>query len=138
LLYNYVASYLVGAYPPLKQLFREVLKSPPLFIDYLRGIFCMRESLDEPVSVVWYYDHRAQRVKPHRLTWQNSDYLLGAIDFWHKTKTGNTLVHHFSVSDVDQKMYFKLALDTDTLHWTIEEFMAASEAAVHYATFEGA
>lgn len=98
----------------------------------------MRESLDEPVSVVFYYDAKTLAVQPYRLTWQNTDYFLGKIDFWHKTKTGNKLIHHFSIADTEGRMYFKLGLDTSNLHWVVEEFMAKSEAAPHYAAFEGA
>lgn len=98
----------------------------------------MRESLNEPVSVVFFYNDKLHHVQPYRLTWQNKDYILGRIDYWHKTRVGSTLFHHFSVSDVDETMYFKLALDTDTLHWKLEEFMNASESGVHYGSFEGA
>lgn len=98
----------------------------------------MRESLDEPVSVVFFYDAKTHHVQPYRVTWQNKDYSLGKVDYWHKTKVGNKLVHHFSLADIDESMYFKLALDTDSLHWKLEEFMNASEAAVQYTSFEGA
>lgn len=83
----------------------------------------MRESIDEPVSVVFYYDAKAHHVQPYQVTWQNQDYRLGKIDYWHKTKQGNKLIHHFSIADVDENMYFKLGLDTETLHWKLEEFM---------------
>lgn len=98
----------------------------------------MRESLDEPVSVVFYYNANNHHVQPYRLTWQNRDYKLGKVDFWHKTKIGDRLIHHFSIADSDGALYFKLALDTSTLHWKIEEFMNAHEAMVHYRSFEGA
>ena len=92
----------------------------------------MRESLHEPVSVVFYYNATRQHVQPYMLTWQNRDYRLGKVDFWHKTWKGKTLIHHFSLSDTEGTMYFKLALDCDVLHWTIEEYMPASELRVHY------
>ena len=90
----------------------------------------MRESLDEPVSVVTLYNAKLQRFQPYRLTWQNQDYILGKVDYHHKTKNGNKLIHHFSLCDQKETMYFKLALDTETLHWVIEEYMSASEATV--------
>lgn len=93
----------------------------------------MRESLNEPVSVVHYYDAKTRHVQPYQMTWQNRDYRLGKIDFWHKTKSGNKLIHHFSIADVDEQMYFKLALDADTLHWTLEEYMSLVENEVVYA-----
>jgi hypothetical protein len=50
-----------------------------------------------------------------------------------KQKNGNKLIHHFSLCDQGGNAYFKLALDTDSLHWTIEEYMSASDAEVYYA-----
>lgn len=98
----------------------------------------MRESLNEPVSVVFYYDAKTNHVQPYRLTWQNTDYQLGKIDFWHKTKIGDKLIHHFSIADTEGRMYFKLGFDTSNLHWVVEEFMAANEMTPHYGSFEGA
>ena len=92
----------------------------------------MRESLDEPVSVVWYYSAKTRSLRPHVLSWNNQDYKLGPVDFWHKTKQGNTLIHHFSIADVKGQVYFKLALNTDTLHWTIEEYMTAQDMIITY------
>ncbi len=96
----------------------------------------MRESLDEPVSVVFYYNCKTHHVQPYRLTWQNQDYQLGKIDYWHQTRSGNKLIHHFSLCDQGGNAYFKLALDTDTLHWKLEEYMSSHEAFVHYASSE--
>ncbi len=96
----------------------------------------MRESLNEPVSVLFYYDARRRHVQPYLLSWNNQDYKLGKVDFWHKTRRGTTLIHHFSLADRDGNMYFKLALDTDQLHWTIEEYMPATEMRVHYERLE--
>jgi len=94
----------------------------------------MRESLDEPISVVFNYDAPKRRTQPHRLTWNNQDYLLGKVDFHHKTRSGTTLIHHFSLADVDSTVYFKLALDTDTLHWKLEEYMYGGENSPHYGS----
>ncbi len=92
----------------------------------------MRESLDEPVSVIWFYNAKSRSFKPHRLNWNGQEYALGKIDFWHKTKQGDLLVHHFSIADILGQAYFKLALNTDTLQWTLEEYMTASDMVVEY------
>ena len=92
----------------------------------------MRPSLNEPVSVVWYYNARNHHMQPYMLTWNNQDYRHGAIDFWHKTWSGNHQIHHFSISDKDGGAYFKLALNTDTLNWVLEEYMSAHDAAITY------
>ena len=96
----------------------------------------MRESLDEPVSVVWFYNAKSRTMQPHRLSWNSQDYPLGKVDFWHKTKRGDTLIHHFSIADQQGRVYFKLALDTDNLQWTIEEYMTANDMAIEYKRVE--
>lgn len=92
----------------------------------------MRKSLNEPISVVYYYDHRHQRVRPYLMNWQNQEWRLGPIDFHHKTRDGGALVHHFSLCDQDKNAYFKIALDTESLHWELEEFMLGTDMEVHY------
>lgn len=92
----------------------------------------MRESLNEPVSVVWYYNARTRSHRPYMLTWNNQDYYLGKVDFWHKTWEGRTQIHHFSVADKEGGAYFKLSLNTDTLQWTLEEYMTSHDASVTY------
>lgn len=93
----------------------------------------MRESLNEPVSVVWYYNARARRMQLHTLSWNNREYRLGKVDFWHKTWAGKHQIHHFSVADQKGQVYFKLALNTDNLQWTIEEYMTGEQMAPVYA-----
>ena len=92
----------------------------------------MRESLNEPISVIFFYDAARRHVQPYRVTWRGLDYLLGKVDFWHKTRKGDTLTHHFSIGDKAQTVYFKLALNSTTLQWTIEEFMTADSMEVTY------
>jgi hypothetical protein len=92
----------------------------------------MRESLDEPVSVVWYYNAKLRHLQPHMMSWNSQDYLLGKVDFWHKTKKGDTVFHHFSIADKAGQAYFKLAFNTDNLQWTLEEYMTAGEMIVEY------
>lgn len=92
----------------------------------------MREGLNEPVSVIFYYDAARRHVQPHRLNWRGRDYALGKVDFWHKTRRGDVLVHHFSIGDVGKTAYFKLALDATTLHWVLQEYMTADQMEVQY------
>lgn len=86
----------------------------------------MRESLDEPVQIIW---HKNQ---PLVMRWRGHEYRLGPVDFHHKTRIGNTLIHHFSMADNQKQVYVKLALNTDSLAWTIEECMYAGDMAVEY------
>lgn len=92
----------------------------------------MREGLNEPVSVVWYYNSKTRHLQPHTLNWNGHDYLLGKIDFWHKTWSGKHQIHHFSIADKNGQAYFKLALNTDNLQWTLEEYMTAQDMHVTY------
>lgn len=92
----------------------------------------MRESLSEPISVICTYNASLRRFAPLQIGWANETYKLGKVDFYHKTKNGTKVLHHFSVADDQASMYFKLCFDADTLNWTLEEYMAASEVAVHY------
>ncbi len=96
----------------------------------------MRDSLNEPVSVVMYYSASNKHVQPYQLHWQGQIYKLGKVDFWHKTKAGDVLIHHFSIGDVGSTAYFKLALDTASLHWTLEEYMTADQLEVTYERHE--
>lgn len=92
----------------------------------------MRESLEEPVSVVFYYDASTRHIQPYRLNWHGRDYQLGKVDFHHTTKKGVDLIHHFSIADVNNTAYFKISLDTRSLHWQLEEYMYAGEDRPHY------
>lgn len=96
----------------------------------------MRESLNDPISVVFYYDAATRHVQPFQATWRSQDYKLGKVDFWHKTRSGDVLVHHFSLCDVNQTVYFKLALDSNSLHWTVEEYMTADQMSLEYKSYE--
>ena len=92
----------------------------------------MRESLNEPVSVVWYYNAKQRHMQPHMLSWNNQEYSLGKIDFWHKTWAGKHQIHHFSIADKLGQIYFKLALNTDNVQWTLEEYATANDVQIMY------
>lgn len=92
----------------------------------------MRESLNEPVSVVWYYNARSKQIQPYMLSWNNQEYYLGKIDFWHKTWDGRVQIHHFSIADKQGQVYFKLGLNTDSLQWVVEEYMTAQDMMPSY------
>ncbi len=95
----------------------------------------MRESLEEPISVICTYNASLKRFIPLQLGWANETYRLGKVDFYHKTKNGTKVLHHFSMTDANSQVYFKLCFDADNLNWILEEYMLASEAAVHYESY---
>lgn len=91
----------------------------------------MREGLDEAVSVLSGYN-KAGKFRPLIVTWNGMDYRLGKVDFYHKTKAGTTALHHFSVADKNQTVYFKLRLDAVSLQWTLQEYMMGGKDEVSY------
>jgi hypothetical protein len=92
----------------------------------------MREGLNEPVSVLAGYSQKDKKFRPLIVTWKGVDYRLGKVDFYNKTRQGLTTLHHFSLSDKETSVYFKLMLDATTLNWTLEEYMMAGESQAHY------
>jgi len=93
----------------------------------------MREGLHEPVSVLSGYSEKHKEFKPLLVTWHGIDYRLGKVDFYHTTKKGVTTLHHFSLADKDENVYFKLMFNASNLHWTLEEYMMAGDSTVHYS-----
>lgn len=93
----------------------------------------MREGLNEAVSVLSGYSEKDKKFKPLIVTWGGKDYRLGKVDFYHKTKQGLVTFHHYSLSDKEESVYFKLMLDGVSLQWTLMEYMMAGETRAHYA-----
>lgn len=79
----------------------------------------MNEVINEPVSIVMVYNAVQQTVKPVKMLWRGREYQIEKIGYHHKEKQGNTLFHIFSVTS--QNTAFKLQLDTETLHWKLQE-----------------
>lgn len=80
----------------------------------------MLAKINEEVSVVMYYSARKREALPFLISWQNRDYQVGKLGYYHKVKVGDTLHHIFEVVDKDNGLYFRLNLDTANLHWTLE------------------
>ena len=80
----------------------------------------MRETINEEVSVVMYYSAKQREALPWRIRWQNKDYAVGKLGYYHKVKKGDTLHHIFELVDRDNTLWFRLNLDTSNLHWTLE------------------
>jgi hypothetical protein len=93
----------------------------------------VREGLHEPVSVLSIYSQKLKIFKPEILTWDNIDYRLGKVDFYHKTKKGAVTLHHFSLADKEETTYFKLVFNATSLNWTLEEYMHSGENQAHYS-----
>lgn len=92
----------------------------------------MREGLHEPVSVLAGYSHKDKLFRPLVLTWEGRNYRMGKLDFYHKTKSGLKVLHHFSLADRDEQVYVKLVFDSSSLNWTLEEYQMAGDSHVVY------
>lgn len=79
----------------------------------------MIQRLKEPVSVVLNFDHRLRRVAPEQIVWQNRTYIIKRLGLHHSFRQGRTLFHIFSVET--ETLFFRLSLNTDNLHWIVEE-----------------
>ena len=80
----------------------------------------MKEKIDQEVSVVSYYSAKQKRYAPHLLHWQNKDYPLGAVDYYHSYMEGQERQHIFELVDKEATLWFRLRLDSSNLHWTLE------------------
>ncbi|MCH7641268.1 hypothetical protein IID22_03665 [Patescibacteria group bacterium] len=79
----------------------------------------MLEKVDESVSVSFTFDKDRKTVKPRALIWNGRLYGVEKIGLHHKFRQGHTLYHVFSVAS--KSMFFRLVLNTENLHWKLEE-----------------
>lgn len=80
----------------------------------------MREKINKEVSVVMYYSAKQKVARPHLLNWQNKDYSLGKIGYYHSYMEGRDMQHIYELVDKESTMHFRLRLDSSNLHWTLE------------------
>lgn len=71
------------------------------------------------VSVTLAFDAGKSRVFPKVLMWNGRVYRVTKIGLHHTFRNGRTLYHVFSVETPE--LFFRLVLDTDNLHWRLEE-----------------
>jgi len=79
----------------------------------------MIEKLSAPVSVGIKYDHTKRKVIPKWVLWEGRIYPIEKVGLHHTYRAGCTLYHVFSVAS--KTLFFRLVLDTETLHWRLEE-----------------
>ena len=79
----------------------------------------MHLKVDSPVTVAFIYNSKNTEVKPILVRWDGRSYRITKIGLHHTFRTGRTLHHIFSV--ISDETFFRLNLDTDTLHWRLEE-----------------
>ena len=84
----------------------------------------MNEPIHEKVSVVSSYNRESGLVMPRKMRWQGRDYTMKMQTYHHKVRRGRVLLHVFHVTDGVTD--FRLELDTETLHWRLEELCDGS------------
>jgi hypothetical protein len=80
----------------------------------------MGKIINEEVSVVMYYSAQKREALPWLISWQNKDYPVGKLGYYHQVKVGDTLHHIFELVDKDSTLWFRLNLDTSNLYWKLE------------------
>ena len=56
---------------------------------------------------------------PKYIAWNGKSYLIAQIGFHHTCREGRVLYHVFSVTA--KALFFRLSLNTETLHWRLQE-----------------
>lgn len=79
----------------------------------------MRELIGEKIDVVLLYNRQRSRAVPSIIRWHGRTFKIKKIGFHHTVREGAKLFHIFSVSD--GSTFFRLKLDTASLHWQLEE-----------------
>jgi hypothetical protein len=79
----------------------------------------MIQKVSEPISVSFAYDSKKQKAYPKWVIWENRLYSIAKIGLHHTYHEGRTLYHVFSVAT--KTLFFRLVLDTENLHWRLEE-----------------
>lgn len=79
----------------------------------------MLEKISESVSVSFTFDSQKRSVEPRALVWNGRLYGVKKIGLHHTYRQGRTLYHVFSVAS--KSMFFRLVLNTENLHWRLEE-----------------
>lgn len=79
----------------------------------------MSEKIAVPVSVNLVFDSSKRIVFPKTVIWNRRVYKITKLGLHHTYRSGRTLFHVFSV--LSDRLFFRLVLNTETLHWCLEE-----------------
>ncbi len=92
----------------------------PLDLGFIRRYkLVMSQRINESVSVSLTFDSKKKTVHPKVIVWSGRLYAIKKVGLHHTVRRGKTLFHVFSV--VSGTLFFRLVLDTSTLHWVLEE-----------------
>ncbi len=79
----------------------------------------MTENINEKVSVITVFNQETGLVIPKKIRWHNRNYLIKNLAYYHRTYQGKNIIHVFNVTDGN--LDFRLSLNSENLHWTLEE-----------------
>jgi len=79
----------------------------------------MIQKINSEVSVKLTYSSKEKKVYPEEVIWNQRVYPIIKLGLHHTYKKGRTLYHVFSV--ISETIFFKLILNTDNLHWRLEQ-----------------
>ncbi|MDD2823179.1 MAG: hypothetical protein PHQ59_03790 [Candidatus Daviesbacteria bacterium] len=79
----------------------------------------MIQKINAPISVNLVYDHKRKSVYPKYIHWDSKTYQVTKIGLHHTYHLGKTLYHVFSIDT--PTLFFKLVMNTENLHWSVEE-----------------
>ncbi|MFZ1793672.1 MAG: hypothetical protein WAU96_09635 [Anaerolineae bacterium] len=99
----------------------------------------MIQRLHTPVTVAAVFDHRTRQIVIKRMIYDGRDYAVQCVPYHYTRRVGRMVVHVYCVATGGA--YFKLAFNTETLLWIVEEihdhepssFIFQSEAPNHPA-----
>jgi len=77
----------------------------------------MYEPVNEPIEVVVRFSYKT--IVPFIFRWRKRTYRVKNVNLAHKGKVGEERWYYFSVSD--NTNYFKLAFNSTTLKWYLDE-----------------
>lgn len=81
----------------------------------------MSEHIDETVSVITIFNHEKGTVLPREIKWRGRVYHINKLGYHHAVRQGRMLLHIFHVTDGTND--FRLLLNTENLHWTLQEMI---------------
>jgi hypothetical protein len=79
----------------------------------------MIQKVSVPISVSFTFDHKKGKAVPKALVWEGRLYPVSRVGLHHTFRKGRTLYHVFSVAS--KTLFFRLVLNTENLHWRLEE-----------------
>ena len=79
----------------------------------------MIEKVNASVSVSLSFNSDTKITTPRAIKWNGRIHKITKIGLHHTYRQGRTLYHVFSVASAT--LFFRLVLDSETLHWKLEE-----------------